>query len=265
LNSPFMALTQDAALLGANIALSDTLALSFGHARTQQEIFGFEDEVLTAEEAAAYLAQDTSHVRSAENTVAALSWTFAPWAVAGINVAQSDEANSMLGGEEAGALALTSHASTTSLGFGARFDLGQDWVATASWSRGWTEATPVADGLVRSFSGIEAQAYGVALAKRGVFGDYDSLGIALSRPLHITAGTAVVTASTGVTETRDIVYTTEVLNLATSAPETDVELGYSARVGDGLMLQASAMYQQNAGGVSGEDAVAAFVTLRGAW
>lgn len=266
LNSPFMALTEDAQLMGASVALSDTLSLSFGHARAQQETaLGLEDEILTAEEAAAYLAQDPSHVRSADNTAAALSWTFAPWGVAGVNVVQSDETNSLLGSNETGALALTSTASTTSIGFGARFDLADDWVATASWSRGSTEATPVANGLVQSFSAIEAQAYGIALAKRGVFGENDTFGIAVSRPLHITSGTAVMTASTGVTEAREIVYATEVLNLASSTPETDIELGYSARIGDSLSLQASAMYQQNAGGVSGEDAVAAFVTLRGAW
>ena len=118
---------------------------------------------------------------------------------------------------------------------------------------------------MESFSGIEAQAYGVALAKRGVFGEADSLGLAISRPLHVTSGSATVTASTGVTEAREIVYSTETLDLASSTPETDFELGYSAQIGDNLMLQTSTMYQQNAGGVQGENAVAAFVTLKGAW
>ncbi|MFM9864232.1 MAG: S8 family serine peptidase [Micropepsaceae bacterium] len=266
LNSPFMALTEDAALLGAGVALSDTLTLTFGHARTEESTnAGFEDEVLTAEEAYSFLTQDPSHLRSAENTVAAVSWQFAPWGVAGVNVAKTSEANSLLGSDEAGALMLTADAETTSIGFGVRADLGDDWVASASWSRGSTAATPVLGGLVESFSGIEAQAYGVAIAKRGVFGEADSLGLAISRPLHITSGSAVVTASTGVTEAREIVYSTEVLNLASSTPETDFELGYSAQIGDSLMLQTSAMYQQNAGGVSGDDAVAAFVTLKGSW
>jgi len=266
LNSPFVALTEDADFLGARVAVSDTLAFTFGHARAEgNATLGLEDEVLTVEESIGYLTQDPSHLRSAENTAAAVTWRFAPWGVAGINVARTDEANSLLGSGEAGALALTSDAATTSVGFGVRLNLSEDWIATASWSRGSTEATPYANGLAQRFSGIESQAFGVALAKRGVFGDEDSLGLAVSRPLHITSGTAVVTASTGVTDTREIVYTTEVLNLASPTPETDFELGYSARVGEALTLQTSAMYQQNAGGVQGEDAVAAFVALKGSW
>ncbi|NOT40212.1 MAG: S8 family serine peptidase [Alphaproteobacteria bacterium] len=266
LNSPFLALTEEADLLGAGVALTDTLTLTFGHARGQENAtFGLEDEQLTAEEAYAYLTQDQSHARSAENTLAAVSWRFAPWGVAGVNIAQTGEANSLLGSDEAGALMLTADAATTSVGFGVRANLGDDWVASASWSHGSTAATPVANGLVQSFSGIESQAYGFALAKRGVFGNVDSLGLAISRPLHITSGTAVATASTGVTETREIVYSTEVLDLASPTPETDFELGYSTIVGEGLLLQTSAMYQQNAGGVSGENAVAAFVTLKGSW
>jgi hypothetical protein len=261
-----MALTDGADFLGARVALNDTFALTVAHARAAETATaGLEDEVLTAEETSAYLAQDPSHLRSAENTEAAVTWRFAPWGVAGVNVARTDEANSLLGSDEAGALTLTSQAATTSVGFGVKLNLSADWIATASWSRGATEATPNASGLAQSFSGIESQAYGIALAKRGVFGANDSIGLAISRPLHITAGTAVVTASTGVTEAREIIYTSEVLNLASPTPETDIEIGYSARIGEALTLQTSAMYQQNAGGVQGEDALAAFVTLKGAW
>ena len=128
-----------------------------------------------------------------------------------------------------------------------------------------TDASPVAGALFQSFSTIESEAYGVALSKLGVFGDGDSLGVAISRPLHITGGSAVIHASTGVTAEREILYSSEVINLASSTPETDYEVGYTARLDDNLTLQASAMYQQNAGGEAGEDAVAGFVTLKGTW
>jgi outer membrane autotransporter protein len=87
----------------------------------------------------------------------------------------------------------------------------------------------------------------------------------VSRPLHITGGTAVIHASTGVTEEREILYTTEVLNLASSTPETDYEVGYTAKLGESTTLQANAMYQQDAGGEQGENAIAGFVTLKTQW
>jgi subtilisin family serine protease len=266
MNSPFLALTSDGQFLGAGVKLADNVTLTFGHAATEETSLDvYEDGVLSIEESLAQLTQDPSHMRSAENTVAAMNWRFAPWGVAGFNVAHTNEENSLLGTQEQGALALTADAATTSVGFGARMNLGDDWVASVSYTRGTTDASPVAGGLFQSFSSIESEAYGVALSKLGVFGESDSLGLAVSRPLHITGGSAVIHASTGVTEEREILYSTEVINLASSTPETDYEVGYTARLDDNLTLQASAMYQQNVGGEAGEDAVAGFVTLKGTW
>ena len=60
-------------------------------------------------------------------------------------------------------------------------------------------------------------------------------------------------------------YTTEVVSLASSTPETDYEVGYKATLDEGLTLQANAMYQQDLGGAAGEKAVAGFVTLKAQW
>jgi Subtilase family len=266
LNSPFAALTSDATFVAASVNMGDGVTLSFGRAASEENsTAALDDEVLTADEMFAHLAQDPAHLRSAENTVAAMSWQFAPWGMVGLNAAYTQETNSLLGTQEQGALMLTSDAGTASVGFGARFDLGQDWVMSASWSRGQTEATPVEGGLFESLSEIESQAYGVALSKTGVFGKTDSLGFSISRPLHITGGSAVIHASTGVTEDREIIYSTEVVDLASSTPETDFEVGYTAKLDHGLTLQANAMYQQDVGGEAGVSAVAGFVTLKASW
>jgi hypothetical protein len=265
MNSPFLSLTEGATFLSSAIDVGDGFTFSFGHAKTEEDAtLAFADETLTIEEMASF-AEDPTHMRSAENTVAAMSWRIAPWAIVGLNAAHTQEENSLLGTDEQGALALTADASTTSVGFGARFNLGDDWVMSASWSHGSTEASPVGGSLFQSFSTIESQAYGLALSKLGVFGKTDSLGFAVSRPLHITNGSAVITASTGVTEEREILYTTEVIGLASSTPETDYEVGYTARLGDSVTLQTSAMYQQDVGGEAGRDAVAGYVTLKAQW
>ncbi len=266
LNSPFMALTSDADFFSAAVEAGDGLTFSFGHAASAQETTAdYYTQVLASDRVLATLTQDGTHERSAQNTVAAMSWRFARWGVAGLNAAYTQEENSLLGTNEHGALALTSSAETTSIGTGVRFDLGDAYALSASWSMGKTNASPDAGSLFQSFSDIESQAYGIALSKTGIFGDTDSLGIAVSRPLHITGGTAVLRASTGVTEDREIVYSTEVLNLASSTPETDYEVGYTARLDEGLTLQTNVMFQQNAGGEAGVNAVAGLVTLKAQW
>jgi len=171
----------------------------------------------------------------------------------------------VLGGTEAGALALVGEAQTASIGVSGRVNLGGDWVASASWSEGSTTASPTSGSLFQSLSQIESQAYGVALSKLGILGGADSVGLSVSRPLHITSGTAVMTLSTGVNEAREIIYSTEIVDLATSTPETDYELGYTAKLDDALTLQANALYQQDMAGEAGRNGVAAFATLKANW
>ncbi len=266
LNSPFVALTSEATFIAASVEMGNGLTFSVGRGASEQNASpALNDEVLTLDEQFAYSTHSPWHLRSAENSVAAMSWEFAPWGMIGLNAAYTQEDNSLLGTQEQGALALTADASTVSAGFGARFDLGDDWSLSASWSRGSTEATPVAGGLFQSLSDIESQAYGLAVSKAGVFGKADSIGFSISRPLHITGGSAVIHASTGITDEREILYSTEVVELASSTPETDYEVGYTAQLDEGLTLQANAMYQQDLGGAAGSSAIAGFMTLKAAW
>ncbi|MFM9864853.1 MAG: S8 family serine peptidase [Micropepsaceae bacterium] len=261
MNSPYLGLTDSAMFAAGSVRIGDDFTLTAGHALSEPEDRSTADR----DPVRASLTQDATHVRAAGNSVVSASWRFAPWGLAGVNAAYTTEDNSMLGGHEQGALALTSDAATASIGAGARVNLGGNWVVNASWNRGETQATPLANALLRSVSAVASEAYGLAVSKRGVFGEADTLGFAVSRPLHITSGSAVVTASTGVSEAREIVYTTEIVSLASVVPETDYELGYTAKLGDVTALQVSAIYQQDAGGQAGADAVAAFVSVTTTW
>jgi hypothetical protein len=257
LNSPYLALSEDAAFVAGSVT-AGAVTFTAGHAQTQND-----DRVLV--EDLLLVDGDLAHLRSATNTVAAASWRFAPWGLIGVSVARTQEENSLLGTFEQGALALTADAETTSVGIGARVNVGDDWVLSGSWSRGQTDATPATDGLFSRVSAVESEAYGLALSKRGVFGDNDTIGFAVSRPLHITQGSAVITASTGVTGAREIVYSTETVDLASTTPETNYEVGYTTKLDDVTSLQISAIYQQDVGGQPSRDAVAALVGLKTAW
>lgn len=266
MNSPYLGFASDASLLAALVGLADDVTLSFGHvSRTSDPLAPYEDEILTVEERTRMLRQDQTHLASGEGSSAALSWRLAPWALVGVNVAHTDESNALFGAAEGGALALTADAQTTSAGAAMRVNLGGDFVASASWSAGVSRVTPLAGGLFANISDLRTAAYGAAIAKRGVFGASDTLGLGVSRPLHVIEGAAVMTASTGVTQGREILYTTETINLASRAPETDVELGYTAALGPVTFLQVNAIYQMDVAGVAGEDAIAGLATVTTQW
>lgn len=266
LNSPYLSFASDASLAAASIEIADGVAVSFGHVSHEADpLAPYDDEILTLEERLVQSRSDQTHLASVEGTSASVSVRLAPWALAGVNVAHTDQDNALFGGVEGGALALTAEAATTSAGAALRVNLGQDWVASASWNAGVSSVVPLAGGLFANVSELRTSAYGVALARRGVFGANDAIGFGVSRPLHIVEGSAVLTAATSVGAKRDIAYTSETILLASDTPETDIEFGYTAALGSATFLQLNAIYQIDLGGAAGDDAVAGLATLRTAW
>ncbi len=266
LNSPYLALTTDANFVAGAVDLGDGVTFSAGRAEQQADsLAAYNDGVLSLEEMIGLNQSDTAHMRSASNSATAVSWQIAPWAIVGMTAGYTDEQNSVLGGTEAGALALVGDAQTASIGLAGRVNLGGNWVTSASWSQGSTTASPTSGSLFQSLSQIESEAYGVALSKLGVLGDTDSLGVSVSRPLHITNGSAIMTLSTGVTDARAIIYSTERVDLASSTPETDYEFGYTTKLANALTLQANALYQQDVAGEAGQNGAAAFATIKATW
>ena len=266
LNSPFLSLADGGNIGLASVRLGGQASLSFGHARVEAEDAAVVTTSIMASDAQLVrLTDPVGHTRAAQTSFVALDWTLAPWAMTGIVLGMIEEENSLLGTSESGALALTSDASTLSVGGSARFDLGQRVTLSAAWSFGRTEAAPEAGSIVQSYSEISSHSYGIAISREGLFSDGDSIGFAVSRPLHITQGTASLLASTGVTDERGIVYTQETLSLASATPETDVELGYTTFLSLDTMLMANLIYQQNVGGEAGENAIAGLVTIKTRW
>ncbi|MFN9163527.1 MAG: S8 family serine peptidase [Alphaproteobacteria bacterium] len=266
LNSPFLSLTGGGDMGAASLRLGRDAVLTVGYSQLEPESDdALPTSVMASDTQLAMIRDDTDQTRSARSMLAAVSWELAPWAMIGINMGQTDEEDSMLGSSESGALALTSESTTRSVGVSTRVDLGGGYALSASWSLGETDASPMAGSIVQSYSAIESQSYGVAIARRGIFSDRDSLGLAVSRPLHITSGSASIRASSGVTDDRGIVYAQEIVSLASTTPETDYELGYTTLLSADTMLQASLIYQQNAGGEAGVDALAGVVTLTKRW
>jgi hypothetical protein len=181
-----------------------------------------------------------------------------------LTATHTEEDLSLLGSEDQGALTMVSGATTDAAGISARLGLGEGWFAAGSASMGTTEATPLTGAFVTNFSTLTSASYGVALAKQGVFGDVDTLGLAISRPLHITNGTGELTAAIDVTdETREILYGSEVVSFTSETPQTDLEAGYTNWLVDGMMsVQFNAAYQMDVNGEAGETAVAAMTRLK---
>jgi hypothetical protein len=259
-NSPYASLTDGGNYAGATINLADGLDVRTGYSwlaagsaqsglTTTSKIDGF-----TVHNPSGEFAQ-----RGASSAVVSMAWNFAAWGGLGITASQTDEVNGVLGGVGSGALDLARSANTSAVDASMRIALGPRWIATLAYGEGLTELDPRSNGLLNSASALRSRSYGVAIATRDIFGD-DSLGLALTRPMHVYSGSGILQAVTDVDASGNLTFTKERIGFAEATPETDLEVGYTKSFLDGkISLQSDAAYQLDVAGQSGRNA-ATFVT-----
>ncbi|HMI98062.1 MAG TPA: hypothetical protein VK479_16255 [Micropepsaceae bacterium] len=236
LNSSFLGGTNNFA--GASFAIGRDVDLNVGHLALGLDALSDTQPSTLSRDLAARLG---TNLRSIGTTSANLNWNFADWGAIGLTASRSSGNSSLLGGS----LRSGGPAESSALGISARVGFAEGWVTTLTYAEGVTQLDLNREQLGVKSDPLRSQAYGIGLAKTGLFGD-DAFGIALSRPLQIYTGSK----SFGALNTNFALANTQ-------ARESDVELGYVTTFLDGtLALQANAAYQVNAAGTRGQNAVA---------
>ncbi len=245
LNSPFASLASGGSLIGTTVSLADDLHFHFGLASREPGLNPYlvSPRLAVAGLGGAGLPYDTRHTNA---LIAGLSWNFAKWGGLGFTASQTSEHDGALGTNNSS----IDTARTSALGLTAHVGFGGGWVTTASYSESSTQLDlkPGANGAETS---LHAQAYGIAVAKHGLFGN-DALGVALSRPAP-----SYDTGSFTSGNSNDLQFFGHDKLFAGAAPETDIELGYVTSFLDGgsIALQTNASYQMNFGGQNGNNAM----------
>ncbi len=246
--SPYASLAGGGNFLGAAAALADDLHVSVGVLNLGSGATGYAPDAYTA--LARLGGQPAPYdPRGARSLLAGVSWNLASWGDLGLTASSTAEQNGVLGQAAPGV-----NANTTALGVSARVRLGNGWVTTASYSEANTQLDP-RPGMTLSSDALRTRAYGIAIAKNGLFGD-DALGFAVSRPaLGSTADGAAFITLPGVSTSGPAFFSRDHL-LTGAVPETDVEIGYVTTFLDGsLALQTNASFQMNYAGQNGTNNV----------
>ena len=251
LRSPYMAVADGGTYAGLTLSMGDNIRLHAGQANLPAA--NLSDPQLTGLSA---LPPDLalrigSGARSATATSGTLELNLTDWAGLAMSASRSTTNGALQG---TGASSAVNGLDTNALGISARVGFGAGWVTTMSYNEGVSHLNLArSDLLSQGGSLLKSRAYGIAIAKEGVFGD-DALGIAVSRPLQVYSGGADFTSA--IDEQGRLVFGKQRSEFTGSAPESDIELGYVTTFLDGaLALQANASYQVNAGGERGSDAV----------
>jgi hypothetical protein len=241
-------LTAGGTAFDVSSALSDGLNINISVASLAPGISNFS---LSTEDALRRVGGDAVSYarRGAQSFSAGLSWDINDWAQLGFAGTQTVETDGLLGNAAPGI-----DATTASLGVSARVRLGNGWVTTASYSEGITQLDlkPGLRTTALPFDSLRTRAYGIAIAKNGLFGD-DALGVAVSRPALGSMGNEFITlpGASGWPA-----FATRNQHLENTVPETDVEIGYVTTFMDGsVALQTNAAFQMNYAGQYGANAV----------
>lgn len=254
-NSPYLSLTDGGNYLQTSVRIADGLDLHFGAASLDRQQAEFAVPVFSTLDQLRN-PQRFANLRQAQATEAGVSWNFARWGGLGVTASNITERNGLLGGVNSNSLSMLRSAKTTAIGLTARFGFGEGWVTTVSYNEGITRMNLQPNGIGSNADTFRSRAFGVAVAKHGLFGNSDSLGLALSRPVQVYNGGVNLAPISRVDSSSALGLGYDHVSLAGATPETDVELGYTTTFFDGaLALQANAGYQMNFAGQSGTNAL----------
>jgi hypothetical protein len=161
-----------------------------------------------------------------------------------LGVSRLEEQRSLLGGRMGNALG-GGGSSTWFVDAEARRSFGLGLTATLSARRGWTD-----------FAGgrFQTEAYAFDLARTGVLGDSDRIGLRLSQPLRVEQGGFALMLPTGYDyATGTASSSLSRMSMRPSGREIDAELGYSTGLGRGW-LSGNLYARREPGHIAGADA-----------
>ncbi|MEK9720693.1 MAG: S8 family serine peptidase, partial [Quisquiliibacterium sp.] len=154
-----------------------------------------------------------------------------------------EEDGNLLGGASDGALSVSRAQTLFSTARG-NFNLNGNWSIVGQYSHGMTWAEDQATSLVRDFSQIESNSWGLGLLGRNLSRSGDAFGIAVSQPLRTINGDARVSTPYWNRKTGGIDFKNRRTSLIPDGTETSIEFFYRRPVGKQIRLISYFVYRE---------------------
>ena len=182
--------------------------------------------------------------------VAELAHRFAGGVGLSTHVGVLHEEDSFLGSVSAGAFTASSDSRSAYFGVTATAPLVADWSLVAHVSAGMTRVDGGGLALIDDFSTLTTSAQGLELVRRTIWRDEDWLGLSVSQPLRLHAGTARVTLPVAYDyATETTTHASQRVSMVPSGREIDLELSYGFGIPAGA-IQANLLHRREPGHVA---------------
>ena len=170
-----------------------------------------------------------------------------------LSLGRLDERGGLLGGVADGPFGVR-RAATTAIGLSGQYPVGEHLWLVGHYSEGYTRVEDAPGALLRGYTGLRSNAFGVGMVGHDLWQRGDRLGVAITRPLRIQAGSAELVVPQRMDRDGRIYYSGgERINLDPDGQEVDMELTYRWRVSRRTQLAGYFLYQHEPLHVKGAD------------
>jgi hypothetical protein len=159
-----------------------------------------------------------------------------------LHLGELDENGSLFGGSSGGPLSVD-EARTTALGLSARYQLSKSVALVGDYSEGVTRVKDSPNSLVGDFSTLRTRSFGLGMVADSLFMPKDRFGFAVSQPLRVTRGSAVLDVPVAIDAGGHITREQDNISLAPPGTENDLEAFYKVALGKHSDLSTYFLYQ----------------------
>jgi len=222
-------------LVGTGLAFSANHSLGIGNRLTA----GFVDDS----------GGDNDRPGSARIAEVSFQHTFLKSGIISASLSAVDESNSFLG-------------SDAEAGFGVRgtgsyfysvsgiIPVGAGLELIGNYTLGEADVVAGRNSVLSNWSRLSADAYGVGIVRRGVFGGDDRVGLLAGQPMRVSSGSTTLALPVGYRPDKSVEQDSERVSLAPSGREFDLQLAYSAEFGSRSEMSTWLMVQMEPGHVA---------------
>jgi hypothetical protein len=148
-----------------------------------------------------------------------------------VQFGQLQESGSLFGGSNGGAFGVDD-TETVAINLSGRMRVLEGVTLVGNYGLGYSRVDDREDGLLRNFSGIRSDWFGLGVVADGVFSERDQVGVAVSQPLRITGGEVDYSVPYGLDGERNILKDTQRISLTPEGHERAIETYYRYRLTD---------------------------------
>jgi len=206
--------------------------------------------------------EDQNYGLDSTSAMLNVSYQFDDNAALILQIGELSEDGSLFGGASGGVFGVD-NASTQAINLGTKLKFSEDVQFTANYGIGRTRVDGSGRGFLSDFTELKSDWYSMGIIANKLFNADDQFGVAVTKPLQFTSGSATFSVPTARDFDGSVVFDSSRIQLSdTGATEHVLDMYYRTQVNRKMDLGAYLSYRHNPNHVDAESDALLMATLR---